>query len=211
MTMRSKIAFVVLASALSGCATPGANPAARGLESVNQPVLTRASFTYDASAPGGYLAPEELVRLDGWFRSLELGYGDSVYLDGAYADTAREQVAVVAGTYGMLVSPAAPVTAGMVPGGFVRVIVARNRAEVPNCPNWSVPAQPNTDNATMSNFGCAVNSNLAAMVANPQDLFYGQDGSGLGDAATASKAVQYYRTAPPTGQKGLQSINSKGN
>ncbi len=211
--MRSKFAFVALASALTSCATPGANPAARGLEPVNQPMLTRASFAFDAPAPAGYLAPEDMARLDGWFRSLDLGYGDLIYVDGAYADSARSQVAGLAGNYGMMVLPAAPITAGVVPAGYLRVVVARNRAEVPDCPNWSVPAQPNTDNATMSNFGCAVNSNFAAMVANPEDLFYGREGSGLGDAATASKAINYYRTTPPTGTKGLQDITTtkKGN
>ena len=32
----------------------------------------------------------------------------------------------------------------------------------------------------MSNFGCAVNGNLAAMVANPSDLVHGREGSGVG-------------------------------
>ena len=207
--MRFQLAFVALASALAGCATPGANPAARGVETVNQPVLTRAAFAFDAAAPTGYIPPEELARLDGWFRSLELGYGDLIHVDGAYADSARGQVAELAGNYGMMVSPAAPVTAGAVPPGYVRVVVSRNRAELAGCPNWSVPSHPNTDNAMMSNFGCAVNSNFAAMVANPEDLFYGREGTGVGDAATAAKAIQYYRTTPPTGTKGLQDINTK--
>lgn len=206
--MRSKLAFLLLASALTGCSVPGTNLATRGVESVNQPVLTRVSFAFDAVAPGGYLPPEEIARLDGWFRSLELGYGDLIYVDGAYSDSARAQVADLAGRYGMMVSPAAPVTAGVVPGGHLRVVVSRNRAEVAGCPNWSVPSQPNTDQTMMSNFGCAVNSNFAAMVANPEDLFYGREGTGLGDAATAAKAIQYYRTTPPTGTKGLQDVNT---
>ena len=207
--MRTKLIAVVLASAVAGCATPNNGPADRGLTSVNEPVLSRATFALDLAAPGGALAPQEMARLDGWFRSLDLGYGDSIYVDGAYSDEARGQVAEIAGRYGMLVLPAAPVTAGMVPPGTVRVVVNRNRAEVPGCPNWSVPAQPNFENRSMSNYGCSVNSNLAEMVANPEDLFHGREGTGVGDALTASKAVDSYRKAKPTGEKGLQSVSSK--
>jgi pilus assembly protein CpaD len=48
------------------------------------------------------------------------------------------------------------------------------------------------------------------MVANPEDLVHGQEGSGVGDTRTASKAVIYYRSQPPSGTKGLQDISTKG-
>ena len=207
--MAKKLIAVLLASAVAACATPGGGPADRGVSSVNEPVLSRATFVIDLAAPGGALPPEEVARLDGWFRSLQLGYGDSIFVDGAYSEPAQAQVAEVAGRYGLMVLPAAPVTAGAVPPGTVRVVVARTRAEVPRCPNWSVPSQPNMQNRSMSNFGCAVNSNLAAMVANPEDLFHGREGTGVGDAFTASKAVDYYRKAEPTGKKGLQDMSTR--
>jgi pilus assembly protein CpaD len=207
--MVKKLLPVLLASAVAGCMTPGAPLADRGVESVNQPVLARSTFTVDLAAPGGIVPSSELTRLDGWFRSLDLGYGDSIYVDGAYSETARAQVAEVAGVHGMMVLPAAPVTAGMVPDGSVRVVVNRTRAEVPGCPNWTVPSQPNFENRTMSNFGCAVNSNFAAMVADPQDLFHGREGTAVGDAITAAKAVDLYRSQAPTGKDGLQEINTQ--
>jgi pilus assembly protein CpaD len=206
-TMRSKFVIIALGSLLAACNTT--DDPARGLPSVNQPVVTAADYVFDAAAPGGSLAPGEPERLNGWFQGLGLGYGDAVYVDGPYADGARAQVAEIAGQYGMLVSAGAPVTAGLVQPGTVRVVVSRRRAEVPGCPNWSVPSNPNWDNRAMSNFGCAVNSNLAAMVANPEDLIHGREGTGVGDTTTAAKAVQLYRTAPPTGTKGLQDISTK--
>lgn len=203
--MRTKLIAVVLASAVAGCATPGQQLPSRGVESVHQPVLNRSTFTVDLSAPGGVLAPSELARLDSWFQSLDLGYGDSIYLDGAYAETTRAQLAEVAGRYGMMVLPAAPVTAGMVPAGSVRVVVSRNRAEVPGCPDWTVPASPNYENRMMSNFGCSVNSNLAMQVANPEDLFHGRAGPATVDAIAGAKAVEMYRNWPLTGVKQGQS------
>lgn len=207
--MRVKLAIVLLASAVAGCAyKPGPDPEA-GVAAVNVPVVTRSDYAFDAAAPGGVLPPSEAARLDAWFRSLGLGYGDSVYVDGAFAEGARAQVAEIAGRYGLLVNAGAPVTAGAVGPDSVRVIVSRTVASVPNCPNWDRPAQPNYNNKMVSGFGCAVNSNLAAMVANPEDLVHGREGSGVGDAATAARAVNIYRTTPPTGTKGLTDISTK--
>ena len=109
----------------------------------------------------------------------------------------------------MLVSNGSPVTAGAIQPGTVRVVVSRASASVPNCPNWSVPSQPNLQNASMSNFGCGVNANLATMVANPEDLVHGREGSGVGDTQTATKAVASYRNAAPTGKSGLKDIDTK--
>ena len=211
--MRSKFGLVLIASAaLAGCSyhAEKGNLADRGVEPVNVPVVTRADYVFDAAAPGGSLAPAEKARLDAWFRGLDLGYGDSIYVDAPYAESARYEVNQVAGNYGMMVQPGAPVTAGAVAPGSVRVIVSRTRAEVPGCPNWHDPSQPNYNNRMMSNFGCGVNSNLAAMVANPEDLVHGQEGSGLGNTQTNTKAIILYKTTPPTGSKGLQSVNVKG-
>lgn len=210
--MRSKIALLLLASALGGCATGGAGNegnADRGMAAVNVPVVARTDYVFDAAAPSGSLLPGESARLNAWFAGLGLGYGDSIYVDGPYASAARNDVARVAGNYGLMVAVSAPVTTGAVPPGMVRVIVSRTRASVPGCPNWSIRSQPNFDNRMMSNFGCAVNANLAAMVANPEDLIHGREGSGVGDTLTSSKAVDAYRKATPTGNKGLLDINTK--
>ena len=207
--MRSTLILIALASSLAACNTPDLPD--KGVAAVNVPVVTSADYVFDAAAPDGALAPGESDRLNGWFQGLGLGYGDSIYVDGAYADAARGQVAAIAGQYGMMVSAGAPVTAGLVQPGTVRVVVSRRRAEVPNCPNWSVPAQPNYDNRNMSNFGCGVNSNIAAMVANPEDLIHGRDPGATGDVNTAAKAVILYRSTPPSGGKGLQSMSTKGN
>jgi len=207
--MRSKLVLIAVGTALSGCTAGMADIPDRGIAAVNVPVVTSANFVFDAAAPGGSLAPGEGERLNAWFATLGLGYGDSIYVDGGDAYGARQQVAMIAGNYGMMVQPGVPVTTGMVQPGSVRVVVARRRAEVPNCPNWSVPAQPNYANRSMSNFGCSVNANLAAQVANPEDLLHGQEGSAVADAMTGSKAVLFYRTSPPTGEKGLQDISTK--
>jgi len=200
---------VLLASAVAGCTTAQADQPTRGLVAANQPVVTRSDYAMDLAAPDGSLPSSEEARLDGWFRGLGLGYGDNIYVDGDYAGAARAEVARIAGRYGMMVSAGSPVTAGTVQPGTVRIVVSRTRASVPGCPNWGRPAAPDFDNQQMPSTGCAVNGNLTAMVADPQDLVYGREAGSVVDAATATKAVNSYRAAPPTGDKGLQDISTK--
>ena len=207
--MSRTLALITIATALAGCATTGTDNKARGVSSVNVPVVTRQDYALDLGAADGSLSPSESARLDGWFRSMDLGYGDSVYIDGG-AGMARDDVARIAGNYGLLLNSGSPVTVGQVAPGTVRVVVSRTHASVPNCPDWSRPSTPDFDNTSTSNFGCGVNSNLAAMVANPEDLVHGREGSGLGDSRVSTKAVDYYRKNPPTGTNGLKDVSTKG-
>lgn len=202
--------FIILAAAtgLSACVTTQPDQPRRGLEPLNVPVVSRQDYVFDASAPDGSLSATEQARLSGWFSGLQLAYGDKIYVDGPYADAARRDVAKLAGNYGLLLSGAAPMTQGEIAPGMVRVIVSRTKASVPNCPNWSWPSEKTLDNYQHINFGCGVNGNLAAMIANPEDLVRGRDASGT-DSATGSKAVDSYRTSPNTGKAGLPPSSTK--
>ena len=197
--MRSKLSLLAFAAAVAGCQHVPRDLPDRGIAAVNEPVVASSNYAIDLAAPGGALAPSEAARLDGWFGGLGLRHGDTVYVDGGYSDMARVEVGRIAGQYGLMVAPGAPVTTGQVAPGTVRVVVSRTEVTVPGCPNWSRPAQPNYNNQSLPNFGCGVNSALAAMVANPQDLIHGQEGSGVGDAVAGAKAVQMYRDWPLTG------------
>lgn len=199
--MTNKLSFLLLASAaLAGCQVHrGIDEPAQGIVPVNEPVVTRADYVFDAVAPGGGLDPTEAARLDGWFRGLELGYGDRITIDGPSAASAEADVARVAGRYGLLVGGSAPVTAGAIPPGAVRVVVSRSRASVPGCPNWSRASNPNFNNELMSNYGCAVNGNFAAMVADPADLVSGRSDQPGSNAFAGVKAITMYRDWPLTG------------
>lgn len=201
-------AFAAISASLSGC-----GPVNRGLESVNQPVVSRTDYVFDVEAPEyGGLSPAEAARLDGWFRSMQLNYGDTVYVDDpqGYGDPSRRgAVAAVAQRYGLVVSSGAPVTQGRPPTGALRVIVSRSSAYVPNCPNWERPLLPEFEGSTMSNHGCATNSNLAAMIANPEDLISGR-AAGETTAIFTNKALESIRDVKPTGLRGLKTESTGG-
>jgi pilus assembly protein CpaD len=184
-------------------------PGNRSLYSIHQPVVERTDFALDLNTQGDGLSAVERGRLHAWFASLGLGYGDRVWIDEPYGPTqAREDVARVAAEWGLLLRDGAPVTNGAVQPGSVRVIVSRSTASVPSCPKWTGKGGVNS---LSPNYGCATNSNLAAMIADPSDLVLGQDGSATSDAANAAKAIKVYREAAPTGQKGLTEASSGGN
>ncbi|WP_265563347.1 CpaD family pilus assembly protein [Sphingomicrobium arenosum] len=211
--MKKLLLAAVAMSGLSACQTAvyeGRQDAA-SLNAVNVPVVAQTNYAFDVSAPGGTLPASEQQRLAAWFTSLGLQYGDVVYVDGANAASARADVAQLAGRYGLLLADGAPVTQGAVPAGAVRVVVGRATASVPGCPNWSRRDQPNFQNVSAPNFGCGVNGALAAMVANPNDLVYGREGSGVADSRTAARAIQTYRDAEPTGRGGLEEVTTQGN
>ena len=196
---------LTLGIGLSGCATN------RGLESLNQPVVSRTNYTLDVASYGGGVPLPEQRRLAGWFETLDLRYGDRISVDDPGADGAiREAIAAIAARYGLLVGEDAPVTTGQIAPGTVRVVVSRSSATVPNCPNWQSKSDTNLNNATYSNYGCAVNSNLAVMVADPEHLLHGAKGSGETVVMSSSKAIDSYREAKPTGEKGLKQNTTEG-
>lgn len=186
-----------------GLALTACGPTNRSLNSVNQPVVSRSDYIFETRAGPDGLGRGEAERLAGWFDSLHLGYGDHISIDDpAGSGAARDAVARLAAHYGLLLSPSAPSAAGTPEVGALRVIVSRSSAAVPNCPNWEKKSQPEFGASTMSNYGCAVNSNLAAMIAYPEDLIHGREGNAGTDGRVAIRAIQTYRDAPPTSKPG---------
>lgn len=213
MPIRSNYALrAVLALSLGlGLSACGDTPQNTTLYSVKQPVVERNDYTLDLAAGAGGLTIPEQQRLAEWFESMNLRYGDRVAIDGALGSAAvREDVAAIASRQGLLLSEGAPITNGFIEPGMVRVVVTRSRAHVPGCPDWSEQFATNMENATADGYGCAVNSNIAAMVADPQHLLHGEEGTGETVVMSSTKAIQSYREAEPTGKGGLPEISSQG-
>jgi pilus assembly protein CpaD len=209
---RTAAAALVLALGtvgLAGCAGTAEN---RSLESVNQPVVQRTNYTFDVSTGPGGLSYSEQRRLSDWFGAMNLRYGDRIAIDDPSGSGAtRAAVEDVASRYGLLLGDQAPVTPGYVSPGTARVVVTRTSATVPGCPDWKTRSDTNLSNATAHGFGCAVNGNLAAMVADPEHLIQGATGTGETVVMSSTKAIDSYREASPTGEKGLKQNATGGN
>lgn len=185
----------------------------RGLESVHQPVVSRSDYALDLALAGGGLAPGEQRRLAGWLGALHVGYGDKVAIDDAGVPSPRvhDQVGTVIASYGLLLAQDVPVSTAPLTPGTVRIVISRMKASVPGCPDWSRDESHEFNSNTSSNYGCATNATLAAMIARPEDLVHGQSYDGSTDPTASAKAITVFRKTDPTGASGLktQSVGGK--
>jgi pilus assembly protein CpaD len=75
----------------------------------------------------------------------------------------------------------------------VELVLERHLVELPPCPDWSRESGSDFSNLPGSNFGCASQTNLGLMVANPRDLVRGRKlapASGI----HAAEGIVRYRT-----------------
>jgi pilus assembly protein CpaD len=181
---------------LAGCGANSLGTPNTSMYSVHQPVVERTNYAIDLNSDGGSLSFAEQSRLAEWFDALELGYGDRVSVDygsGYASQAAANAVSKVAADHGVLIAEVAPVTAGQVAAGMLRVVVTRSKASVPSCPDFTTDHDRNYNASNHSNYGCATNSNLAAMIADPEDLVRGRENKKL-DSNSGKNAVNTYRT-----------------
>ena len=149
-------------------------------------------------------AADEEQGLANFLSQVDFGYGDQVTLDAgprrgeAATDAlaARRMEAVAAMLRHMRVS-ATPASRPSVEGALARdavvVTVGRYVVTSPLCPDFSKPEADDYTNTTQSNYGCATNTNLGLMVANPADLVHGTPTTSA-DGEFASHGVQRYRS-----------------
>lgn len=199
----SSAAVLALGLSLSACAS-GPSIENRSLNSVHQPIVERSNYALDlALTSGGSLPVQEQKQLADWFDAMNLGYGDRISVDDPSGSlAARSMVEAVASNYGLQLAGTAPVTAGTVAPGSIRVVVTRSQAYVRGCPDWTTKYENNVRNATSSNFGCATNSNMAAMIADAEDLVEGKDSGPNRDVSGGAKAVETLRNSSGSGAGG---------
>lgn len=204
--------LMALTFALAGCNSP-AGYANRSLESIHQPVVSHSGHSFDVAAYGGELSPSEASRLDGWLDAIGARYGDQISIEdgSAYGSpSAVANIRALLGKRGAVLHSVSSDAAASVGQGNLRVHVLRTAASVPGCPDWNSRFQADPYNTTSSNYGCATNSNLAAMIADPNDLVRGVASTDQ-NSTHGARAVKTYRERPLTGNGELrQNTTSSG-
>ena len=196
---------------LGACSTSD-GPENRSLYSVKQPVVERQNYTLDLASNASGLSIPEQRRLADWFETLDIGYGDRIAIDDAMGSAAvNDDVAAIAARHGLLLQDGVPVTEGFIDPGKIRIVVTRSMAHVPGCPDWSDQIRTSLGNSQSDGFGCSVNSNLAAMIADPEHLLEGASGTGETVVMTSNRAIDVYREAQPSAAGGLPTVSSTGN
>lgn len=196
---------ILLASAAFLAALAACGPVNRSVNTVKVPTVQSTQLAHDVRFAGyDGLAADDARGLTEWLQSIDIAYGDRISVDDPVAVGAAARRAAIAGIvarFGLMVEDAAPVTAAL-PAGMARVVVTRTKVTVPDCPDWRRKSNPELAASAMSNYGCATVSNIAAMVADPNDLIDGQGYAGA-DGHTTSKAIAVFRERKPTGTEPL--------
>jgi pilus assembly protein CpaD len=86
--------------------------------------------------------------------------------------------------------------AGGAPNAPLKVGFPRYRASIPQCGGWDNITATRGNNA-YENFGCAVTANMAAQIANPEDLLGPRD-STPADAGRRDTVMGKYRKGETT-------------
>ena len=181
---------------LAGCKQNTGNPS---LNIQYAPRISTEEILYDMR----FNANNDMTALqvkthEAFLRGLGLRYGDRIFIDDPEPDGARERRALVAALlakYGLIPENENVVTNGFIAPNAIRIVVRRARAAVNNCPSWSDSVSINKGVNMMNNTGCATASNMAAMVADPNDLVDGRSYKGS-EAQSIVKAVKAYHDTP---------------
>lgn len=201
MKKQAMILVAVAAAVLQACTSPQAEWSPVEAPRDIQVDYARTAHTAHYAPGASELSPVERARLSEFLRTSEARPHDSIYLEPAAGDhlsvarvnaLARELL-----HRGYEVSPLPPSRDAVRPNSLL-VVVERYVATPPNCPNFSKSSSDDHENALPSNWGCANQTNLSLMVANPRDLVIGRDPS-LEPADAAVLPIQRYRlgkTAP---------------
>jgi pilus assembly protein CpaD len=166
-----------------------------GTDSVHQPIVQRSDYIIDLPVQDG-LAAQDVRRLSSWLAALNPAYGDSIGLDpasNAMDAEVRTIIATVLSQYGLPLAASAPVTQGELAPGHIRIVLSRMTASVPGCPDWSHPGRTNSARYNLSNYGCATNASLAAMVADPTDLLVGRKARPATLSPVSGRVIDAYK------------------
>jgi pilus assembly protein CpaD len=200
-TFRIRLTVLLLAS-LSACATK--NNGFRdnaGLDSIHKATVTLQESSHPVRFLNGKLSANEEASLAAFISANGLRYADRLTLRTSEPNMAvgyRSAMNTVLGRFGLSVGNI-ETTLGM-PASEVALIVSRPTVTLPDCSIHSGPNGLNGNNENMSNYGCAVRSNLAAMAANPADLVSGNVLDGQSADVTA-KPVDGFGSHELTGIK----------
>ena len=205
------VAAIGLAAGLAACNSSSINPS---LNSVHKPGVSIERLAHSVRfEPDGSLSAAQALALEGFLKDNRVGYGDRLNIDdpNIIGQEARfAAIAAIVGKAGLLLDRTAAIPAGSAAApGSVQLVVTRGQVVMPNCPDWRGGLDHEVTMSTRSNYGCAANRNLAAMVADPNDLQQGRTHSGV-DAETITKAIDAWRQAPPSSQEGLQDVSATG-
>ena len=170
--------LLVAASALSGCITQDIgfddSPMPYGGSASHPITVAKGPITLEVASTQGTMQPTQINAVIAFTHQamqagtspLTIGRPDG---GGASSRVANEVAGLIA-QQGIPAQLVRYVTYPAPANAPVRVSYISTHAQTKPCGDWSEDASSTSDNTLMPNHGCAVQANIAAMVANPQSL-----------------------------------------
>lgn len=193
-------AAILVAGPLAACAPSLTNSQWTDAQSPKENKVLFLRQTHDVRFDPGKdkLSAAELKTLEAFLAREEIDPNDDITLsvanapDGKGNALSQRRQAAIANYLKSLHLKTALDGEGGAPVDQVTVVVGRYVVVPPNCPDWRKPSEDDPSNTSSSNLGCATETNLGLMVADPRDLVSGKPLAGA-DADHATNAVQRYR------------------
>ncbi len=169
----ASVAAVILAGS---CAAPFSD--SDGLKSdpaVNHPIMVEPQFTsikLDFSAPEAGLLPDDAQKLDAFVADyLSRGSG-SISISAPKGQDSTAAISYFGTRLFEMGVPRSKILVGTHDGPDARVEIGfiAYKASTAPCGDWSENLAGTSANRTAANFGCSVQANIAAQVADPRDL-----------------------------------------
>jgi pilus assembly protein CpaD len=209
MTSNSKeflrVASLLAALAAGSCATPyNTNDGPMEDPVVNHPIVVEPSYhslKLAFSAPNAGLMPDDSQHFDDFVADFIQRGNGSISIT---VPSGRDSSATITYFGERMASAGVPrdrilVGTRDVAGGDTRVELGyiSYHASTAPCGDWSASVTETAANHVMANFGCAVQHNIAAQVADPRDLM-GSQPLASGDAARRAVVYDNYKNGKPT-------------
>lgn len=201
--MRALILALSSSAILGACAStadgpPPLTPLSRYTLQVEPGIDRIALAVHDAGlSPTQHAAVRDLAARHaaagaGWIRVEAPSGDDPVSAQQAYAVRAALQASGVPGERIMVAAYSAPDPRAPVLAGFETL-----RAVVPNCALEARDMGGRTSNQSSMGFGCAINANMAAQIADPRDIL-GHRPVSPADSGRSAVVFDNYRKGSPT-------------
>ena len=202
-----RVASLFVALAAGSCATPLVNGGNGPMEDpvVNHPITVEPSFRslkLAFSAPNAGLMPDDSQHFNDFVADFIAHGNGSISITVPAGRDSGPTIAYFGERMAAAGVPRDRILVGtrdMVGGdGHVELGFVSYQASTAPCGDWSQSATYTASNHVMPNFGCAVQHNIAAQVADPRDLMAAQP-LASGDAARRAVVYDNYRNGKPTG------------
>jgi pilus assembly protein CpaD len=213
----ARLATIFAMLALSGCSQAMMDGKAVNVSTNIEPkhnIVTATKLDYDIQFAAGSktLSAAEERSLAAFVRDSAVDGEDDVTIGLSMGDSASlaaaRQASVLAALKRLHIAalPASDPASGP---NAVKLSVARYVVTPPSCPDWSKPEADEPSNQPASNYGCATETSLALMVANPRDLAHGTPG-GPADAEALARGIVTYRTGAVSKSLAGQGLSASG-